>query len=122
MSHIVTIQTEVRDAVAVEAACSRLSLPAPRAGTFRLFTDEATGLAVELPGWRYPAVCELTSGSVRCDTYNGRWGDPAQLGRFLQGYAVEKAKLEARRRGHPVAEHQLPNGSVRLTVRVGGTA
>lgn len=122
MSHVVMIQTEVRDATAVQAACSRLSLPAPGGGTFRLFAGEATGLGVELPEWRYPVVCDLASGTLHYDNYNGRWGDPFQLGRFLQGYAVEKAKLEARRRGHSVAEHLLPNGSIRLTVQAGGVA
>ena len=118
MSHVVTIRTEVRDAAAVRAACVRLSLPEPKAGRFRLFSAEAAGLAVRLPGWRYPAVCDLAAGVVRCDTYEGRWGDPKQLGRFLQGYAVEKAKLEARRRGHAVAERTLADSSVRLTVGV----
>ena len=122
MSHVVTIRTEVRDRAAVRAACSRLGLPQPREGTFQLFGGEATGLAVELPGWRYPAVCELASGSVRYDNYAGRWGDPSRLGAFLQGYAVEKAALEARRRGHAVSERTLADGSVRLTVSVGEAA
>lgn len=122
MSHVVTVHTEVRDAVAVRAACSRLQLPEPQEGTFQLFTEEATGLAVNLSDWRYPVVCELSSGTLRYDNYEGRWGDQSRLGLFLQSYAIEKAKLDARRRGHAVAEHQLPNGSIRLTVQVGGAA
>ena len=62
MSHIVTIKTEVRDAAAVRAACQRLHLPQPIQGTHRLFTSSATGLAVALPKWRYPAVCDLETG------------------------------------------------------------
>jgi hypothetical protein len=46
--------------------------------------------------------------------------EPAQLDRFLQCYAVEAAKLQARRQGHGVSEQQLEDGSVRLTVQVGG--
>ena len=122
MSHVVTIHSEVRDAAAVQAACSRLQLPPPREGIFKLFSGEATGLAVELPGWRYPTVWDLSTGQIRYDNYGGRWGEQAQLGRFLQAYAVEKAKLEARRRGHSVLEQLLPNGSVRLTVQMGGAA
>jgi hypothetical protein len=50
------------------------------------------------------------------------YGEGSHLDRFLQMYAVEKASIEARRRGHAVAELALPDGSVRLTIRVGGGA
>ena len=56
MSHVVQIQTQVRDPQAIEAACERLGLGRPVAGTAKLFSSEATGLAVQLPGWRYPVV------------------------------------------------------------------
>jgi hypothetical protein len=35
---------------------------------------------------------------------------------------VEKAAIEAHKNGHAVAEHALADGSVRLTVTVGGGA
>ncbi len=53
MSHIVQIQTQVRDPVAIHAACRRLELPQPLHQTVKLFAAEVTGLAVQLPGWRY---------------------------------------------------------------------
>jgi hypothetical protein len=37
-------------------------------------------------------------------------------------YAVEKAKSEARRRGHPCTEQVLADGSVKLTIQVQGGA
>ena len=74
MSHVVIIETEVRDAAAVEAACQRLGLPQPTQGTTRLFSGEATGLAVQLPGWHYPVVCELATGQLKYDNFSGRWG------------------------------------------------
>ncbi len=122
MSHIVTIQTQVRDPAAIAAACQRLKLPQPVQGTFRLFTSEATGLGVELPGWRFPVVCQTDTGELKYDNYQGRWGDPLQLDRLMQSYAVEKAKLEARRKGHTVTEQPLADGSIKLTVQVGGGA
>ncbi len=122
MSHIVTIQTQVRDPAAVAAACERLKLPQPVQGTFRLFTTEATGLGVELPGWRFPVVCQTNTGELKYDNYQGRWGDPLHLNRLMQNYAVEKAKMEARRRGHTVTEQSLADGSIKLTVQVGGAA
>ena len=120
MSHIVQIQTEVRDPIAISSACTRLSLPQPIAGEHQLFTNRVKGLAVHLPRWQYPIVCQTDTGQVQYDNYEGRWGDPAQLDRFLQGYAVEKATLEARRQGYSVTEQSLENGSIRLTVQVGG--
>ena len=122
MSHIVTIQIKVHDHAAVAAACLRLGLPEPVHGTARLFEGEATGLLVKLPDWLYPAVLDLATGQVRYDNYAGSWGDPKHLDRFLQQYAVEKARIEARKRNHSVVEQSLPDGSIKLTITVGGVA
>ena len=73
MSHIVSIQTQIRDATAVMAACHRLGLPPPSERTVQLFSESVAGLAVELPGWRYPVVCNLASGSLKFDNYGGVW-------------------------------------------------
>ena len=56
----------------------------------KLFDGEAAGLLVNLPGWLYPAVVEAATGKVRYDNYGGAWGDPAQLGLFLQAYALRE--------------------------------
>lgn len=122
MSHIVQIQTEVRDPTAVQAACQRLVLAAPKLGTFELFTNTVTGLAVQLPGWQYPVVCDLASGQVQFDNYGGRWGEQAKLDQFLQAYAVERTKIEARKKGHAVFEQPLEDGSIKLTIQVAGGA
>ena len=50
MSHIVTIQTQVRDPAAIRAACERLKLPHPVYGETRLFSGSQTGWQVFLPG------------------------------------------------------------------------
>ena len=122
MSHIVIIKTEVRDAAAVRAACQRLGLAKPVQGKTKLFSGEAEGLAVQLPDWVYPVVCDTTTGQIRLDDFNGRWGDKKHLDRFLQAYACEKAKAEARRRGHSVTEQALADGSIKLTIQVQGGA
>ena len=122
MSHIVTIKTEIRDAAAVRAACRRLGLAEPTHGTVRLFSGEVTGLAVQLPDWTYPVVCDTESGRAKFDNFEGRWGDQKELDRFMQAYAIERAKLEARRRGHSTTEQALPDGSIKLTIQVAGGA
>jgi hypothetical protein len=122
LSHIVTIKSEVRDPAAVRAACQRLGLPQPIQGTHRLFTNRATGLAVQLSDWRFPVVCHTDTGQLEFDNFRGHWGEQAKLNAFLQAYTVEKAKAECRRKGHQVTESQLADGSVKLTVNVGGAA
>jgi len=122
LSHIVEIKTEIRDEAAVKAACARLNLPQPEHKTVRLFSATATGLCVQLPRWQYPVVCNTQTGQVSYDNYGGHWGEQKHLNEFLQGYAVEKAKIEARKKGHSVSETSLQDGSIRVTVRVGGAA
>lgn len=120
MSHIVQIRTQVRDPIAVVAACGRLGLAQPVVQEVKLFSAVARGLAVQLEGWRYPVVCDCQTGEVKFDNYEGRWGAQEKLDQFLQAYAVEKVKIEARRQGHSVAEQSLSDGQVKLTIQVGG--
>ena len=122
MSHIVQVQTEVRDPAAVHAACRRLALPRPAMGTAQLYSGQAEGLLVRLPDWLYPIVVHVETGRVQFDNFGGAWGRQEHLDRFLQRYALEKAHIEARKRGHTVVEQALPDGSVKLTVTVGGAS
>ena len=122
MSHIVQIETQVKDEQAVRAACTRLQLAAPEHKTVRLFSATATGLCVQLPGWQYPVVANLQTGQVQFDNYGGHWGEQKHLNSFLQAYAVEKTRIEARKKGHTCSETRLEDGSIRVTVKVGGAA
>ncbi|MBL6706207.1 MAG: DUF1257 domain-containing protein [Planctomycetaceae bacterium] len=72
MSHIITIRTEVRDAEALGLGCDRLQLNRPVHRTAKLFSTKATGYCVELPDWSYPIVCDVESGRVHFDNFNGR--------------------------------------------------
>jgi hypothetical protein len=122
VSHIVSIQTEIRDPIAIRSACDHLRLPEPVFGETKLFSSSATGWAVQLPEWRYPVVADVNTGTLAFDNYEGRWGEQRQLDRFMQRYAVEKAVMEARRQGHSVSEQALGDGSIKVTVQVGGTS
>jgi hypothetical protein len=88
-------------------------------GTAKLFSAECTGLLLQFPGWQYPAVIDTRSGEVNYDTFEGAWGDRRHLDHFLQMYAVEKAKIEARKKGHTVSEQTLTDGSVKLQILEG---
>jgi hypothetical protein len=57
-----------------------------------------------------------TTGQAAFDNYQGAWGRQEHLDRFLQMYAVEKTKLEARKKGYSVSEQALSDGSIKLQV------
>jgi hypothetical protein len=116
MSHLVTIQTQVKDIAAIRQACERLQLATPREGSARIYNQECSGWLVELPEWRFPVVCQTNTGELQYDNFGGRWGDPQKLDAFLQHYAVAKATLEAHRQGHSVQELLEQNGAIRLTI------
>jgi hypothetical protein len=122
LSHIVQIETQVRDPAAVHAACRRLGLAAPAHEIVQLFSGQETGLALRLPGWNYPVVCDTANGQLKFDNFQGHWGDRKELDRFLQAYAVEKSRIEARKNGHTVTEQPLADGSIKLTIQVAGGA
>jgi len=119
MSHIVTIATKVKEVEAVVAACQRLGLAAPVEGTASLYSGEATGLIVQFSEWRYPIVIATATGNLHYDNFEGSWGNPADLDCFLQAYAVELVRLEARKKGHLVSEQLLDDGTIRLQIQEG---
>ncbi len=86
----------------------------------KLFSETVSGLAVRLRDWRYPVVIDTANGETRFDNYQGRWGNQERLDEFLKYYAVEKAKIEARRHGYAVTEQPLEDGSIRLMINTGG--
>ncbi|MEI8195292.1 MAG: DUF1257 domain-containing protein [Phycisphaerae bacterium] len=106
--------------MALAAACTRLGLKQPVQGTAQLYSARATGQIVELPGWQYPVIIDTQSKQIHYDNYGGAWGQQAELDKLLQAYACEKAKLEARKQGHQVTEQALEDGSIKLTIQIGG--
>lgn len=118
MSHIVQIKTEVKDENAIFAACRRLGLQTPTKGTFNVYTVKRDGIGIQLPNWSYPVVCNVDTGAVDFDNYNGHWGKQEELDKFLQAYAVEKAIYEAQKGGYSVYEETLSDGSIKLNITV----
>lgn len=62
------------------------------------------------------------SGSLGASYVCCLWGENRYLDLFLQAYAVERTRQEAHRKGYSVTEQSLSDGSVKLTVQVGGAA
>lgn len=116
MSHIVTIKSVINDASSVSAACRRLRMAEPYHGTATLFSGDVSGFVVQFPGWQYPAVINLASGEIKYDNFQGQWGDEKEIGLFFQFYAVERAKMEARKKGFAIHEESLQDGSIKLQI------
>ena len=117
MSHTVTIKTMLTDIQAIQAACQRLKLAPATQGEVRLFDRVASGIGVQLDGWRFP-ICVESDGNLLFDNFGGFWGLPEKLEQFQQAYAVEKAKQEARKQGFQCSESVMADGSIRLNVMV----
>lgn len=118
MSHIVSIRTQLRDQAAITAACRRLGLSEPTHGKAAMYAGQSVeGLLVQLSGWKYPLAIDIQTGEVKHDNFEGYWGDQQHLDRFLQAYAVEKCRIEARRKGCTMTETQLQDGSIRLQIQ-----
>lgn len=120
MSHIVTVKTQVRDLQAVAAACIRCKIAMPTHGRVKMYSGQETGHWIALKGWTYPVLISPDSGEIKYDNYGGVWGEQKELDRFIQAYAVEKAKLEARKKGYSCAEVAQADGSIRLSIQVEG--
>ena len=39
-----------------------------------------------------------------------------KLDAFMQAYSVEKARIEARKKGYAVSEQELPSGSIKVEI------
>lgn len=115
MSHVTTVQVEFKDLEALEAAARKLGAPFERQETVRFMDgNTVTGPTVRLDGWRYPVV--LAGTKLHMDTYGGHWGNPVELERLKQTYAVEVTKKQARKQGFRVQESRASDGTVKLTL------
>ena len=123
MSHISKIELEVRDLGILGQACARLGLNLIRGQqTFKWYGKEAEcEHAIKVPDANYEIGVINENGiyELNCDFYDrkiekviGRQG-----GLLKQAYAVEKTRVEARKKGYSVLERKTENG-IRLHVRI----
>lgn len=117
MSHLVTLNIELKDKQAVIAACHRLKWQVVENRQTKYADGKTpTGTAIYIPDWEYP-ITITEDGNVVGDNYGGSWGDPAKLNQLKQAYGAEVVKAMARRQGRSVYESQNQDGSLTLTVR-----
>src|SRR5262245_22186833 len=115
MSHVTTVAVEFKDLEALEIAARKLGAQFQREETVRFMDgNTVTGPSVRLAGWQYPVVLE--DRKLHMDNYGGRWGNPVELDRLKQAYAVAVTKKQARKQGFRVRENQASDGTVKLVL------
>ena len=111
------IKLEIHDMQALKKACTRLKLKMEQ-GKFKLFASEEKGTAVFLNNWSYPIVIK-NNGEIAYDNYNGNWGKIEELNKLKAYYGIEKAKIEARKKGYSVSETYCSNTQeLKLKIRL----
>ncbi len=126
MSHFTTIQTQIRDVDALEAACTELGVELLRNTEARGFnhTTRHGELVVRLKG-PYDIAASRAEGSLEnapyelaTDWWNGHVEAEVgpNYGRLLQLYGVHKTIREANRKRLRVTRHQENDGSIRITL------
>ena len=87
MSHTVQMKLEVKDMAVFKLAAEKLGYKVTE-GEHQLYAGKTAGLAVSLPGWRYPAVM-TKEGIIKYDNYGGSWGKREELAKLTAHYGIE---------------------------------
>jgi hypothetical protein len=122
VSHFTTIQTQIRDAAALESACRELGVELIENGEARGYgSNRRKGdLVIKLKGPYDIAGTRNADGSYELIT--DWWGKHVErevgrgYGKLLQLYGVCKAQAEARRKGYTTRRQSLKDGSIKITI------
>lgn len=88
-------------------------------GTHKLYGGPVKGVGIQLKNWNYPVIVNPETGEVSYDNFGGSWGDQDEIDGLVQGYCVEKIKLEAMAKNFQMAQEEtLDDGTIELTCQV----
>src|SRR3972149_7573705 len=115
MSHTMNLQVNITDLDALQRAVESMGGKIGKEGTHRLYgSNRVKGKKIDLPGWKYPIVLK-EDGSLSYDRYQSK-PDAARIEELKAEYGLEKAKIEARRRGYSIQESVDETGNKELTI------
>lgn len=125
MSHWANIQTQIKDIEALAHACAELGVKLIADSTARGYGKQTmkADYVIRLPGPYDVALAKQPDGTFTLTT--DWWGGSVEAvvgknyARLKQLYAVHKATLEAKKKGHTVVRTQK-DGAIRLTVNMPG--
>ncbi len=122
MSHFTSITTQIRDITALRGACGELGIQVLENAEARGYSTNTTrgDYVVRLRGPYDIALNRQQDGTygLTTDWWDGHVEKEVgnNYGRLLQLYAVHKATIEARKRGHSVQRRQQKNGAIKLVI------
>lgn len=117
--HTIEVDLDLGDVTAFNRACQRVNAEFLPTQTVKLYETKHIGHAARLQGWMYPIVYDQDQQKTFFDNYNGAWGDPQELDRFMQAYAVEKTLLTAQEQGHVAQVRNVEGGGIQVIMDVG---
>ncbi|MEQ2010125.1 MAG: DUF1257 domain-containing protein [Limisphaerales bacterium] len=122
MSHFTTIKTQIKDITALRAAVSELGLQLLANTEARGYISNKTkgDFVLRLKGPYDVALNQQPDGTfgLTTDWWDGHVEREVgqNFGRLLQLYGVQKATLEAKKKGMTVLRRSQPNGSIKLVL------
>lgn len=122
MSHFATIQTQIKDIVALKAACNELGVSVIENAEARGYStnNQHGDYVIRLKGPYDIAVNLQQDGTygLTTDWYAGHVEKEVgkDFGKLIQLYGVYKATAEARRKGHVVQRRAMTDGSIKLSI------
>lgn len=129
MSHQSKIRCSIKsDTLGIEAlkqSATELGCELLKNAAGRIYSGEkGADYVVRVKGASYDVLCDTTKEGTLAMTTDWYGGSVAKvLGKDLcklkQGYAVNRATIEARRKGYVVSKQTLANGSVKLVLTGG---
>jgi hypothetical protein len=125
MSHFTTIKTQIKDIQALRSACQELGLTVQQDAMARgYYTNTTKGdFVIQLKGPYDIALNQQQDGSfgLTADFWDGHVERKVgkNYGKLLQLYAVHKATIEARKKGHLTRRSQQRDGSIKLVIAGG---
>lgn len=125
MSHITSIELEVKDLNALKSACRRLGFVyRENQRQFEYYKNQKGEClhAIHIEGCQYEVGIQRNANEgyqLAWDNYH-QGGLVAALGegagKLKQFYGLEKVKIEARKKGYSVTERMKENGQIVLTM------
>lgn len=92
MSHIVEIETTVKNKEFIANVCQELNIRTEQVTNFKFYDGTVkSGTALYLKNWKYPVVIE-ENGKVFFDNYENAWGDIKEYHEFVNHYSLAEVK------------------------------
>ena len=94
-SHTMTVKVELSNREAFKRAVESMGGNVGGIGRHTMFDGtKVDGRAFNLPGWKMDLILTDKNG-LKFDDYNGRWGNPADVGKLENAYGIAAAEMAA---------------------------